>query len=72
MRRESCCNLDLPHGVLVALDPMPSDRFGRTPLYRLRLALKRLLRDYGLRAEFYRELGPGELRSLARNHGRAA
>jgi hypothetical protein len=32
-------------------DPICRDGYpGRDPMYRLRLALKRLLRDYGLRA----------------------
>jgi len=34
--------------IILTLEPT-TDRFGRTPMYRLRCALKRLGRDYGLK-----------------------
>ncbi|TWT43950.1 hypothetical protein RAS1_03540 [Phycisphaerae bacterium RAS1] len=49
---------------VVTLHPEPAgiDHLGRDPIYRLRVALKRLLRSFGLRCVHVRELNgtPGK------------
>lgn len=51
---------DLKNGLLLVLQPLSPRQFGTPAIYRLKRALKALLRSYGFRADYYRELVPGE------------
>lgn len=56
---------DLPNGVMLCLRALPRNSQA-SGIQRLRRALKSLLREFGLRNEYFRELRPGELAVIKR------